>query len=83
MRAVPTHPLTLLPAVIAASFIQPNVPKLPVAGKVIHELQPRNDRILTTTRSEVSIANSNSACVFVSTELGQEVFCREGAQAAP
>lgn len=57
MRAMTTYLLTPLPAVIAASFIQPDMPKLPVAGKVTHGLQPRNDHILTTTRSEISIAN--------------------------
>lgn len=72
MRAMTTHRFTPLPAVIAASFSQPDVPKLPVAGKVIHGLQPRNDHILTTTRSEISIANSKLCMRFVSTELGQE-----------
>lgn len=74
MRAMTTHRFPPLPAVIAASFSQPDVPKLPVAGKVIHGLQPRNDHILTTTRSEISIANSKLCMRFVSTELGQEAF---------
>lgn len=83
MRAMTTHLLTLLPAVIAASFIQPDVPELPVAGKVIHGLQPRNDHILATTRSEISMVNSNSACVFISTKLGQEVLFARVRKAAP
>lgn len=59
-----THLLTFLPAVIAASFIQPDVPELPIAGKVIHGLQPRNDHVLATTElRESSVANSNSECV--------------------
>lgn len=56
MRAITTHLLTGLAAVVAASLIPPDVPELPVAGKVIHGLQPRDDHILTTTRSEISIA---------------------------
>lgn len=58
------------------------MPKLPVAGKVIHGLQPRNDHILTTTRSEISIANSNSACVLFPLSFFF-FFFGEGAQTAP
>lgn len=83
MRPMTTHLLTLLPAVIAASFIQPDVPELPVAGKVIHRLQPRNDHIFATKRSEISIANSNSAWVFISAKLGQEVLFARVRKAAP